>query len=408
MTNLTDNKIRSLIIEYQSGFSITNMGKKYNIEPEKVKELLTKNNIPIRNPKNSCRTIISTIKNKNENLIIIDYINNKMTLASIGRKYNLLHGIIKRMLLKKDIKIRNPRESFGKINYEQMDEMAKLYNEGYSSWEIASKFNVLNVCVLKILRKKGVKMRSRSKAARIYELDENYFEIIDTPEKAYFLGFIYAEGHSEKNGRNSLMIGLQYKDKYILEFFKNDLRSNRPLEFRKRKLSHHDDVSVLRVSSLKMVNDLVKLGIPMGNKSYILTLPKFLNNDLMKYFLIAEFDGDGCIYTNNKYCRIYFSGATELMRDIHTYLDNKFNMKSSFLNKKGKAPLTIIMNSEYSLKVLNWFYENPPKLFLKRKYEKYIDYVNKIKTLKFRNPNMAIEINKSLQIIENNKNKITS
>ena len=34
-----------------------------------------------------------------------------------------------------------------------MDEMAKLYNEGYSSWEIASKFNVLNVCVLKILRK---------------------------------------------------------------------------------------------------------------------------------------------------------------------------------------------------------------------------------------------------------------
>lgn len=33
---------------------------------------------------------------------------------------------------------------------------------------------------------------------RIYKVNENYFESIDTPEKAYILGFFYADGYNNQ------------------------------------------------------------------------------------------------------------------------------------------------------------------------------------------------------------------
>ena len=41
----------------------------------------------------------------------------------------------------------------------------------------------------------GIKTRSLSDSHKVYYLNENYFEKIDTEEKAYWLGFIYADGY---------------------------------------------------------------------------------------------------------------------------------------------------------------------------------------------------------------------
>ena len=57
---------------------------------------------------------------------------------------------------------------------------------------------------------------------RIYTLDENYFDSIDNPNKAYIIGFIYADG-SINLKRNLLTICISEKDLEILEFIKKEL-----------------------------------------------------------------------------------------------------------------------------------------------------------------------------------------
>lgn len=61
--------------------------------------------------------------------------------------------------------------------------------------------------------------------------DENYFNVVDTKEKAYFLGLLYADGCNVNHPTTGeLSITLQEEDSYILEKFKQVLKSDYPLE----------------------------------------------------------------------------------------------------------------------------------------------------------------------------------
>ena len=62
-----------------------------------------------------------------------------------------------------------------------------------------------------------------------YEYNKDYFSKIDTSDKAYWLGFLYADGcinrfyRGEKLKSMTLELGLCYRDKEHLEKFKNCL-----------------------------------------------------------------------------------------------------------------------------------------------------------------------------------------
>ena len=56
---------------------------------------------------------------------------------------------------------------------------------------------------------------------RKYNVNDNYFDVIDNQNKAYILGFLYADGCNYKNGY--FKIDLQEEDKNMLEVFKKEL-----------------------------------------------------------------------------------------------------------------------------------------------------------------------------------------
>ncbi len=72
-----------------------------------------------------------------------------------------------------------------------------------------------------ILVKNGVEMRSNKQNSRKYSVNDDYFSIIDTEEKAYWLGFIFADGYiSNKNGKR-VGITLKSSDRdHIIKFAK--------------------------------------------------------------------------------------------------------------------------------------------------------------------------------------------
>ena len=126
------------------------------------------------------------------------------------------------------------------------------------------------------------------------KFNEDYFEVIDTPEKAYFLCFIFADGcliNNPKEYRYKLVIKIHNKDEDMLKRFISLLDSEVEIWRSKNR-----DISEVGFSSKKMINDLKNLGIHQ-NKTYTIEYPK-IDEKLEKHFLRGYFDGDGCIRIN--------------------------------------------------------------------------------------------------------------
>ncbi|MCK9429171.1 MAG: hypothetical protein M0R17_04145 [Candidatus Omnitrophica bacterium] len=126
-----------------------------------------------------------------------------------------------------------------------------------------------------------------------YTLNENYFNKIDTENKAYILGFIYADG-SINRASNSFTVGLAAKDIEILEFIKSELKYS-------GSICHNKKGSIILTITSKVIkNDLIKLGI-IPNKTYESKSLPTIDNNLISHMMRGFFDGDGSIYkTMNK------------------------------------------------------------------------------------------------------------
>ena len=124
--------------------------------------------------------------------------------------------------------------------------------------------------------------------------NEDYFEQIDTEDKAYFLGFIYADGsviyYNEKY-RYKLVLKLHTKDNHILESLINYVDGEMDIWFDGQR-----EMCEVGFSGKKMVIDLIKLGVT-PNKTFTLKYPN-IDEKLEKHFLRGYFDGDGCIRTS--------------------------------------------------------------------------------------------------------------
>lgn len=140
-----------------------------------------------------------------------------------------------------------------------------------------------------------------------YVYNKDYFEKINTSEKAYWLGFLYADGcitrfyKGEVLKSMSLEITLKDADCEHLIKFKNALESNIPIQHRIITGKYKADRIV--VNCTKICNDLIKLGCT-PTKSLTLEFPKkdIIPQDFIRDFIRGYFDGDGGVsYTEGKY-----------------------------------------------------------------------------------------------------------
>ncbi len=89
--------------------------------------------------------------------------------------------------------------------------------------------------------------------ARRHQVDQTYFRRIDTPEKAYWLGFLFADGTVTDK---ALIVGLSVKDRDQLVRLKTVLRANHPITARTiPAFEKHYEVVRLTVYSKQLVRD---------------------------------------------------------------------------------------------------------------------------------------------------------
>lgn len=210
-----------------------------------------------------------------------------------------------------------------------------------------------------------------------YSLNESFFETIDTEEKAYWLGFLYADGYV--SSARPWTVICHICDKEHLYSFKNSINFTGPIKTKKLSSYSRDNKESFRleICRKKMCLDLHKLGCQSKNK-YI------FNTKYESAYWRGIFDGDGCIsvtsryrYFNNKKYGPYTVAKSYIIlqkQDVHHFENilKKLNIQYQIEQSKTDYMYYVQFSSIPSIiKFGNWLYSDNAS-FLKRKKEKFI------------------------------------
>lgn len=277
-----------------------------------------------------------------------------------------------------------------KFSPEQESRICQLYSDGYSSHKISLIENVGPKLVIKIARKHNLHIRDYSEINRKYDVDHSYFDNIDREDKAYFLGFLFADGHVSSSSTSfRTTIKLNRKDRPILELFSNFL-------YRKNLVKDApQDCCYLEFSSKQIRSKLIFYGCT-PKKSLTLKFPDVLPKEMIHHFMRGYFDGDGSatLYKNKlgnlegkavitstkEFCQKY----KEIIKE-ELQIDCNYYSDSRILNSGNK--ITVNLNISGNLKFVSFyrFLYKDATIFLARKKEKF--EIIKKETLR-RNPEL--------------------
>jgi len=131
---------------------------------------------------------------------------------------------------------------------------------------------------------------------KVLDFNKDYFKSLNTKAKAYFYGWLLADGHLDKKGKR-LMCELNVQDAEILKRFIKVLNFNpKKVNFKRTEKNEKYFMSmVLEISNENFVKHLMNLGFFPGKKSKKIRFPFSIakNLELALACLLGFFDGDG-------------------------------------------------------------------------------------------------------------------
>lgn len=308
----------------------------------------------------------------NKYQIGIEEYKNGKSIKNICKEYYLTPKLLRNRLLLEGIEIRGKSSTQKHYSNDVINNILIDYKNKISIRKISIKYNINRHDISYILKQNNINVTKR-----LDKLNEDYFEIIDTEHKAYWLGFLYADGCISKNN-SSIELTLKYSDKYHLERFKQDIESDTEITdgYRQCKISTNPEKQLryarFVITSLKMKNDLIKLGC-FSAKSLILKFPSIeqVPNHLITHFIRGYFDGDGCISIDkSKTLSIAFqvTGTYDVLKNIKDYFSIKAEPRQVInvydLRCKGNVK---------ALGIFDILYENAT-IYLQRKYDIYYNF----------------------------------
>jgi len=267
-------------------------------------------------------------------------------------------------------------------------ELISFYQLGYSVPQMIKMKQFEGATLSKIysvLIKHGINRRSNKINSRVHNVYHGFFTKIDTEEKAYWLGFIYADGYITKRG-NYVGLALAQRDKSHLEKLVRTLQTDYTIKEYKVTNGYGKGNTFCRLilCSEIMKTDLVSKGV-LINKSLKLIFPSFqiVPVELIRHFIRGYFDGDGSLShygpNNKNHFTIKICGTYEFLSNLKSCLRDALELGGlgsickSTNNNKNNYYLTIGGNIQVTA-VLNHLYKNAT-IYLERKYFRYLHFL---------------------------------
>ena len=202
--------------------------------------------------------------------------------------------------------------------------------------------------------------------------NKNILKNIDTEEKAYWLGFLYADGSVGSN-ENKIELSLAEQDFHHLEKFKNFIN----LE---NKISYRPKLKAYRYSfkSYDFKQNLINQGC-VPKKSLILEFPtsQQVPDKYVRHFIRGYFDGDGHFVNTNACFEAGFIGTENFIKKCLEVLPETLNKTLTIKDvhqKNGAKKYAFYSYQDVKL-FLDYLYKDS-NIYLDRKYEHYLDFIN--------------------------------
>ena len=303
---------------------------------------------------------------------------NGESLISLSKRFSHSPKTIKKYLNTKGIKLKE----IGIYDYD-ISSSIEYYKNGKTLKELSKMFNVPIDVIKKNLINNNVKI---ARYNSMHELNGKIFDTIDTEEKAYWLGFIFADGNISKS-RPTFAINLQYSDINHLEKLKKFFNYKR--DIRKQVYKNGSQICRMKVDNKDLWNTLNNYGC-VPAKSLVLKFPdtsifvetdKISRKTLIKHFIRGFVDGNGSIT---------HSGGKRKDRDSIKYYPEltivgtrcflEELIKHIPINKSSKAKIykhvnvaNILLTNTQAYNCIKYLYEDAT-IYLDRKYNRYLEF----------------------------------
>lgn len=204
-----------------------------------------------------------------------------------------------------------------KINHLQRAEISRCYAAGEAGEAIGERFGCSGVTVRRIVRERGGSVRPRSgKYSRKHAVNESFFDEIDTEAKAYWLGFLAADGHISR-GPTAIQLCLGESDGHHVERFKRDIESSAPayIKVMPQRVIRGRTIRETRGMRIDVCSERLVAGLHRhGFRKYSLEHhAACVEPHLTHHYFRGLFDGDGCLSFANvrsKATKTHLAGTT--------------------------------------------------------------------------------------------------
>lgn len=294
------------------------------------------------------------------------YVEDELGSTTIANIVGLSESTIRRRLSKMGIALRKPKK---------LDEQLVIskYLEGIPIYVIAKELGSCEETISKLLKANKISVDGRSKL----KFNETVLDTIDTEEKAYWLGFLYADGYiatvNPEKPNYAFEVSLKSDD------FEHLNKLNSFFEYKGNNVKISRAGSTYErcrwaISNKHLWNVLNNYGCT-PRKSLTLKFPNkniFADQELIRHFIRGYFDGDGGISyydKEHKFPTAYLCGTKEFLEEVRNYIPVDLNVNS--ISSRN----TYTLNTSYkkAMALLHYLYDNC-SLFLDRKYNLFLNF----------------------------------
>lgn len=312
---------------------------------------------------------VKEYKESRDNTICELYRNN-MLIGQIAQQLMIERHTVVRTLQKYHLyDISKSKVHLNQQRIDRNNQVYALHKQGLTSRQIAQKLGISKSNVSVILTKfhdvpKG--SWESTNRWRKHSLNKRFFSIIDSEDKAYWLGFLYADGCVTEK---SIRLDLAAHDQEHIKKFKQALQAySYPLYYHAAVNSYY-----VVINSKEMVQDLLSKGC-VPRKTFVIQFPdnNIIPDTLIHHFMRGYFDGDGCICTSGNQAAFSIVGThtftqkyqQQLMLGIGKTTEVKLQIRAN-----GISSFTLGGNKQV-IKVYNYLYHDA-HIFLDRKKQKF-------------------------------------
>jgi hypothetical protein len=290
---------------YAAGLSSHQVGQRWGICPATVLKIVRRRDGTVRDLTQAAEGKPGSLAQRFgagvSETICTNYLAGK-PIPWIARAVGCSQGGVLKVLLRNGVSIRSRAEAsrlraVTEIPPEVEAEILRLNEAGERLSAIEHAVNLSRFFVVRVLRQHG-RTWSGDKATHHYSLDDHFFAEINTEEKAYWLGFLCADGSvtSRDNGSRRLVLGLKGSDRSHVEAFREALRATHPIQMRmvKRSDGKRHLMAAITIHSRPMMDDLAQWGVVPGKTSRL--APPDVPAHLARHLWRGWLDGDGCLH----------------------------------------------------------------------------------------------------------------